>query len=289
MTEGVGWIKLHRKIMSSKTFECLNAIQKLIAIYIVLNANHEDGMWHDKYKNVSVPVKRGQLITSRSKIVNDWFGNDKEVTEQKLRTALKKLEKVGFLTIESTKAYSLITVCNYWVYQQKESESNQASNHELTKDQPRTNHELTTNKNVKNDKNEKNDKNNHNPRNKISAGPDNPFNTYFLAFGNPSPFVLDDINFYLDAGVEEKAISYAIEKAAKNGSKFGYAKGILDNWIKNGTLTIEKVLEEEAAYQKRREDRIHANEKWPAGNRSNPKPIVKGSDREQFDWNRKTL
>ena len=94
MTEGVGWIKLHRKIMSSKTFECLNAIQKLIAIYIVLNANHEDGMWHDKYKNVSVPVKRGQLITSRSKIVNDWFGNDKEVTEIKDR--LKEIRKSLF-------------------------------------------------------------------------------------------------------------------------------------------------------------------------------------------------
>ena len=288
MTEGVGWIKLHRKIMNSTTFECLNAIQKLIAIYIVLNANHEDGLWHDKYKNVSVPVKRGQLIASRSKIVNDWFGNDKEVTEQKVRTALKKLEKIGFLTIKSTKAYSLITVCNYWVYQQRETESNPPPNHELTMDQPRTNHELTTNKNEKNVKNKKNDKNNYkNPTPKISAGPDNPFNTYFKAFGNPSPFVLDDINFYLDAGIEEKALSYAIEKAAKNGSKFGYAKGILDNWIKNGTLTFANVLAEEEAYQKRREERIH--EKRPAGNRTNPKPIVKGSDREQFDWNRKTL
>lgn len=288
MTEGVGWIKLHRKIMSSKTFECLNAIQKLIAIYIVLNANHEDGVWHDKYKNVSVPVKRGQLITSRSRIVNDWFGNDKEVTEQKVRTTLKKLEKIDFLTIESTKAYSLITVCNYWVYQQKETEGNQSPNHELTKSQPRTNHELTTNKNVKNDKNEKNEKNNHNnPRKKISSGPDNPFNTYFLAFGNPSPFALDDINFYLDAGVEEKAISYAIEKASKNGSKFGYAKGIMDNWIKGGTLTHEEVLAEEEAYQKRKEERIH--EKRPAANRQTPKPIIKGSDREQFDWNRKSL
>lgn len=144
-----GWVKLHRNIMNSDTFSRLNAIQQLIAIYIILNANHEDGVWFDKYKNIEVPVKRGQLVTSRKKIANEWFKGDKNITEQKIRTTLSKLEKLNFLTIKSTNNYTLLEVCNYNVYQSKENESNQRNNQEITKEQPRDNQEITTNKNDK--------------------------------------------------------------------------------------------------------------------------------------------
>lgn len=147
-----GWIKLHRKVMESDTFSKLNSVQQIITIYIVLNANHEDGVWYDKYKDIEVKIKRGQLITSRKKIADEWFKGDKEVTEQKVRTTLKKLEKCGFLTITSTNNYTLLEVLNYSIYQQKESEANQVFNQEETKCQPRENQEKTTNKNDKNDK-----------------------------------------------------------------------------------------------------------------------------------------
>jgi hypothetical protein len=150
-----GWVKLHRAIMKSETFSKLTATQRLITIYIILNANHEDGIWFDKYKNIEVPVKRGQLIVSRSKITNDWFKGDKEITEQKVRTTLKKLEKLSFLTSTSTSNYTLLEVLNYNVYQAKQSEDNQVSNQVLTKSQPSANQVLTTNKNDKNEKNEK--------------------------------------------------------------------------------------------------------------------------------------
>jgi hypothetical protein len=150
-----GWVKLHRAIMKSETFSKLTATQRLITIYIILNANHEDGIWFDKYKNIEVPVKRGQLIVSRSKITNDWFKGDKEITEQKVRTTLKKLEKLSFLTSTSTSNYTLLEVLNYNVYQANQSEDNQVSNQVLTKSQPSANQVLTTNKNDKNDKNEK--------------------------------------------------------------------------------------------------------------------------------------
>lgn len=147
-----GWIKLHRNIMQSETFSKLNAIQQLITIYIILNANHEDGVWYDKYKDIEVPIERGQLITSRKKIADEWFKGDKEVTEQKVRTTLKKLEKIGFLTSKSTNSYTLLEVLNYNVYQKKDSETNHVSNQVSTKSQPSLNQVLTTNKNDKNDK-----------------------------------------------------------------------------------------------------------------------------------------
>lgn len=153
-----GWIQLHRKIMESETFERLNAIQKLIAIYILLNANHADNIWHDKYKKMSVVVKRGQLVLSRKTIVEDWFHNDPLVTEQKVRTTLNKLCKLHFLTKTSTKLYTVITVVKYDDYQNTNDEVNQDINQALTKHQPSTNQALTTNNNDNNVNNDNNDK-----------------------------------------------------------------------------------------------------------------------------------
>jgi hypothetical protein len=151
-----GWVKLHRKLMESDTFTRLTAIQKVIAIYIVLNANHSDGTWYDKYKGIEVEIKRSQLVTSRNKIVKEWFKNDKDVTEQKVRTCLDKLERLGFLTKCSANDYTIITVLNYEVYQCSDTDDNQEVNQVLTKSQPSSNQAITTNKNVKNVKNDKN-------------------------------------------------------------------------------------------------------------------------------------
>ncbi|MBP1907799.1 hypothetical protein J2Z32_004488, partial [Paenibacillus turicensis] len=153
-----GWIRLHRKLMISDTFSRLTAVQKLIAIYIILNANHADGVWYDKYKNIEVEIKRGQLVTSRKKIASEWFQNDKDVSEMKIRTCLDKLERIGFLTKSSTNDYTLITVLNYEVYQGSDTDYNQEDNQVLTKSQPSDNQAITTNKNDKNVKNDKNDK-----------------------------------------------------------------------------------------------------------------------------------
>jgi hypothetical protein len=150
-----GWIKLHRTWLESETIQLLNAEQQAITLQILLRANHKDGKWFDANRSLEVEVKRGQLITSRSKIANKWFGKDKSITEQKVRTTLKKLEKLGFLTIESTKTYTLINVVNYRVWQVEEEDTNQVDNQEATKKQPSINQEATTNKNVKNVKNDK--------------------------------------------------------------------------------------------------------------------------------------
>jgi len=149
-----GWIKLHRRIMESKTFSRLTAIQQLIAIYIILNANHEDGVWFDKYRNVEVPVKRGQCILSRNRIINEWFHGDKEITDRKVRTTLNKLND-DFLTIETTNYYTLVTVLNYDAYQTKNEANDQQTDQEPTKKRPANDQLTSLNKNDKNVKNDK--------------------------------------------------------------------------------------------------------------------------------------
>ena len=114
-----GYIKLSRRIFNSKTFSSLNAIQKLITIYLILMANHKDNEWWDNYQKKFITIKRGSFITSiehiRIKI------KDRLVTTKKIRTCVKLLKKMHFLAIERASRYSLITIIKYDLYQNDES------------------------------------------------------------------------------------------------------------------------------------------------------------------------
>ena len=95
----------------------------------------------------------GQMITSAQSIAKK-AGPD--ISRQNVRTTLKRLEKMGFLTIQSTKVNTLVTICNWEHYQAKPETANQPVNHQVTNGSPSSNHGLTTNKNDKECKNEKN-------------------------------------------------------------------------------------------------------------------------------------
>lgn len=117
----------------SKTWQALNPIQKVVMITLVILANHKDGEWWDGIKKEWVPVKRGQLITSLDKLKKAC---GKGVSIQNIRTCFVNLEKMGFLTYQSTKQYRLVTLANYDFYQTPDNY--------LTK-QP-TKHQQSTNK-----------------------------------------------------------------------------------------------------------------------------------------------
>jgi hypothetical protein len=97
-----------------------------------------------------VTVKRGQLVTSISQL-----SKNTGLSVQSVRTCLARLKSTSEITIETTKAYTLITICNYGRYIEKDSESNKASgkasNKQPTKQKQSANKRLTTNKNDKND------------------------------------------------------------------------------------------------------------------------------------------
>jgi len=151
-----GYILLSRRVFSSKTFSSLNAIQKLITIYLILMANHQDNKWWDSQQKEFIDIKRGSFITSVDSIKKKI--KDRLVTTQKIRTCVKILKNMQFLTIKTTSHYTLITIEKYNLYQNGDSYINKISNKALTKHQQSTNKALTTNKNVKNVKNGKNGK-----------------------------------------------------------------------------------------------------------------------------------
>lgn len=152
-----GWIKLHRQLLEKPIWKQSTPEQKVILITLLCMANHEPNEWEWECKKFV--VRKGQFVTSLESIANE---SGKGITRQNVRTALKRFEKLEFLTNESTKTGRLITIVNWEIYQSYNEESNKETNKDLTNTQQRPNEDLTSNKNDKNDKNDKNVRNNNN-------------------------------------------------------------------------------------------------------------------------------
>jgi hypothetical protein len=134
-----GFIVLARDTYkNSTTWAALNPVQKVIMITLLLMANHQDQEWWNGKETIT--IKRGQLITSLDSVKKAC---GKGVSTQNIRTAFVNLQKLGFLTYESTSQYRLVALVNYDFYQTLKNyqQSNRQS----------PNKALTTNKNVKND------------------------------------------------------------------------------------------------------------------------------------------
>lgn len=115
-------------------------------------ANHKAMSW--EYAGEVFNLEAGQFITSVKSIVEKC--KDKQITTQKVRTALERFRKLGFLTIETTNKNSLVTIVNWQKYQGWEEESNKENNNQITNNQQSNNNQITTNNNDNNIKNDKN-------------------------------------------------------------------------------------------------------------------------------------
>lgn len=137
-----GWVKIYRELQEWEWYTKPEMVH--LYIHLLLSANHTTVKWQ------GVTVKRGQLVTSISQL-----SKNTGLSVQSIRTCLARLKSTSEITIETTKAYTLITICNYGRYIEKDSESNKASNKDSnkqpTKQKQSANKRLTTNKNDKND------------------------------------------------------------------------------------------------------------------------------------------
>ena len=113
-------------------------------------ANHSEKEW--EWKGQKFKVLPGQFITSLGSIMKQC---GKGITEQNVRTALKRFEKLDFLTDESTKQGRLITIIKWGIFQGDKEKPNNKPNRQLTDTSQRPNRQLTPNKNDKECKNDK--------------------------------------------------------------------------------------------------------------------------------------
>ena len=147
-----GWIKLYRSMKGWKWYRDIPT--KTLFIHLLLEANREDQPWQD------IIIKTGQCAVGRKQLAYDTG-----LTEQQVRTALKKLQNTGEITTESTNRFTIVTIVNYSQYQQS-AVSNQPTaqptdNQQITNKQPTDNQQITTNKKErsKEDKEVKNKRN----------------------------------------------------------------------------------------------------------------------------------
>lgn len=118
-----GYIKLHRSLVEWEWYS--DTVTKAVFLHLLITANYENKQWKGQL------IKRGQRVVSRGKLSQEL-----NISEQKIRTALKRLISTGEITKSLYAKNTIITVVNYDRYQ----DSNQISNQQSTSNQPATNH-----------------------------------------------------------------------------------------------------------------------------------------------------
>jgi DNA replication protein DnaD len=127
MNISLGWFRLHRVLYEKPIWLKSTTPQKVILIALLGMVNHKEKQW--EWRGKPYVCKSGQCITSLEKIMERC---GKGVSIQNIRTALKRFEKMGFLTNESTRENRLITICNWTTYQQSKDEANIVPNNRIT-------------------------------------------------------------------------------------------------------------------------------------------------------------
>jgi DNA replication protein DnaD len=145
-----GWIKLYRCLLDDPLWQCGTNEQKIILITLLLMANHAEKKW--QWQGKPYICRPGQMITSLQSIQEKC---GKKISIQKIRTALERLKNMGFLNKQTSKHNTLITICNWELYQNRDSSDNTVNNNHITNPSQTDNYPITTNKNEKNGKNEK--------------------------------------------------------------------------------------------------------------------------------------
>lgn len=234
-----GWIKLYRELIDKPIWINSTPEQNRILITLLCMANHKPGTW--VWNGTPQKVNAGQFITSVQSIIDKC--KCKSITRQKVRTALEKFEKYGFLTIETNNQSTLVTVVNWQYYQENKSENNQHTNQQITNEQPTDNQQITTNKNkeCKNDKNEKKESVYKHPLGEQEAGTD-----WCSAFVPPT---VEEVTEYCNgAGITidcEKFVNhYNSVGWTVNGNIMRNWKARARNWYKQDQQKLRETQQE---------------------------------------------
>ncbi len=131
-----GYIKLWRKITEWEWYKDSNTFS--LFLHLLVGANYKPSRFFGH------EIKRGDIVTGLFQLFEDTG-----ISIQSIRTSLERLKQTGEITIKTTNRFSIITLCNYEIYQSTEEESNK----QLTNDQQTSNKQVTTSKELKNDKN----------------------------------------------------------------------------------------------------------------------------------------
>lgn len=119
-----GYIKYWRKIKEWSWYK--DPITKSLFLHLIAEANYKDNVF------MGHTIKRGQIAVGRKELA-EKLG----ISQQNVRTSIKRLKSTSDITIKSTNRFSIISIVNYESYQQELTSK-------LTNKTPSTNQQLTT-------------------------------------------------------------------------------------------------------------------------------------------------
>lgn len=131
---------MYRSFLDWEWYPDTNCVR--LALHFILKANYRAKKWK------GLIIDRGQLVTSRGQL-----SEETGLSEMQIRTAIDKLDNCGFITKSGTRKYTIITVCNYDLYQQArdgfDNGCQPTDNQQTTSKQPTDNQQITTTKEYK--------------------------------------------------------------------------------------------------------------------------------------------
>lgn len=115
----IGWVKLQREFCDWRYYKDTNV--KIVFLHLLINcAFSETGAY-------GYVLSRGQYLTTVKRLSDEL-----NISQQNVRTALKKLQKSETITLKSTNKFTIITLVNYNAYQDYNLDEQQTTNKQLT-------------------------------------------------------------------------------------------------------------------------------------------------------------
>lgn len=110
-----GFAKIDRGILEWGWYSEPNT--RSVFMHLVITANHAP------HKYMGITIDRGQTVTGYPSLARTLG-----ISVQNVRTAFKNLKSTGEVTVKVTGKFSVVTLCNYELYNNKKEGANRVSN-----------------------------------------------------------------------------------------------------------------------------------------------------------------
>lgn len=126
-----GWVCLYRKILENPII-CKDSDYFAVWCYLLLSATHKKTS--ALFKGEKIILLPGQLITGRKSIAKKF-----KIDESKVQRILKTLENEQQIEQQTSSQNRLITIINWYQYQEIEQQNARQVNNECTTSEQRVN------------------------------------------------------------------------------------------------------------------------------------------------------
>lgn len=128
-----GFVPLYRSIKKNWIWKSSRKKSKFEAwVDLLLLASHSEQKEPVGYDLIF--VEKGQVLTSQLRLGKEWkWGRDA------VRDFLQMLQKDSMINVNTTEKYTMITICNYGIYNGKPTTKQQQSNNKATTQQQQSN------------------------------------------------------------------------------------------------------------------------------------------------------